>query len=111
MHKLKLSVFESYLLAVVAMDRDYEPLGTVQPFMAARFGSRAYPRAIVRALKALETRGLVRTYCYSPSRSKDRYIPRPISLRPRNLWRNNAWFRATSTGLAQLKALSVRVEI
>ena len=90
------------------MDRDYEPLGTVQPFMSARFARRGYPRAVVRALKTLEASGLIAGYRLVTTRQKDKFVPQPISLRSRDLWSMNSWFRATPKGIAVWKASGVR---
>ena len=105
----RLSTFEAYALAVVAMDRDYEILGTVQPFMSARFGRRGYPRAVARALKSLESKGLISGFRLRSGKKKDRFVRQPLSFRARNsLDCRMPGSAYTPRGAAQWRASGVR---
>lgn len=100
----RLGTFNAYLLAVVAMDDDLEPFATIEPFMAARFGRRAYPLAIMRGLRELDRQGLVRTFLWVRRMQTDTFVRAKIYPQAWRTAQKRHWFQVTQRGIETLSA-------
>jgi len=99
---MTLTAFQTYLLAIIAMDGDYEPLETISPFVWSRYGSECEESKLLQTISDLERKGLIRAYKYRPAVDRFRLVRMKAYPGQPHLW-----FKATREGRARASAVKV----